>query len=145
VTFKLKSETTPTERPPLVGEASANLLQIGGCRVVSAADPLRPYFTFSRQKLIPFSFKYLHNWNRMQSPKRCVLNDGLYSYFPTNAINNPFPYVIHAKLIWNDFYFRKFSQRADKLDTSLRPCLSRSKFRHLSFSCLTQNIIAVVS
>jgi hypothetical protein len=31
-----------TERPPVVGEDSANFLLIEGCRVVSAMDPLRP-------------------------------------------------------------------------------------------------------
>jgi hypothetical protein len=34
--------TIQNERPPLVGEVSAPLLRIEWCRVVSAADPLRP-------------------------------------------------------------------------------------------------------
>jgi hypothetical protein len=35
----VRERTIPTERQPLVGEISANLLRIVGCRVVSAADP----------------------------------------------------------------------------------------------------------
>jgi hypothetical protein len=35
-------QTIPTERPPLVGEVSANFCGIEGCRMVSAADPLQP-------------------------------------------------------------------------------------------------------
>jgi hypothetical protein len=35
----VRDRTTPTEWPPLVGEVSANFWGIGGCRVVSAADP----------------------------------------------------------------------------------------------------------
>ena len=31
--------TIPTERPPPVGEVSANFLRIDGCHVVSATDP----------------------------------------------------------------------------------------------------------
>jgi hypothetical protein len=38
----VREKTILTERPPLVGEVSANFLRIEGCRVVSAADPLRP-------------------------------------------------------------------------------------------------------
>jgi hypothetical protein len=34
--------TIPTERPPLVGEVSANFLRIKGCHMVSVADPLWP-------------------------------------------------------------------------------------------------------
>jgi hypothetical protein len=34
----VREQTISTERPPLVGE----LLRIEGCRMVSAADPLRP-------------------------------------------------------------------------------------------------------
>jgi hypothetical protein len=35
----VREHTIPTERPPLVGEASANFLWIEGCHMVSAADP----------------------------------------------------------------------------------------------------------
>jgi hypothetical protein len=38
----VRERTIPTERPPLVGEVAANFLQTEGCRVASAADPLRP-------------------------------------------------------------------------------------------------------
>jgi hypothetical protein len=38
----------PTERPPLVREVIAQLLRLEGRRVVSAADPLRPYSRLSR-------------------------------------------------------------------------------------------------
>jgi hypothetical protein len=34
----VRERTIPTERSPLVGEVSAKLLRIEGCRVVSAAD-----------------------------------------------------------------------------------------------------------
>jgi hypothetical protein len=34
--------TIPTERQPLAGEVSADFLQVEGCRVVRAADPLLP-------------------------------------------------------------------------------------------------------
>jgi hypothetical protein len=34
----VRKQTIPTERPPLVGEVSANLAD-RGCRVVSATDP----------------------------------------------------------------------------------------------------------
>jgi hypothetical protein len=37
----VRERTIPTERPPLVGEVIANF-RIEGCRMVSAADPLRP-------------------------------------------------------------------------------------------------------
>jgi hypothetical protein len=37
----VRKRTIPTERPPLVGEIYCQLLRIEGCRVVSAADPLR--------------------------------------------------------------------------------------------------------
>jgi hypothetical protein len=39
---RVRERTIPTERPPLVGEVSVKFLRIEGCRVVSAADPLRP-------------------------------------------------------------------------------------------------------
>ena len=35
----VRERTIPTERPPPVGEVSANFLQIEGCHVVSATDP----------------------------------------------------------------------------------------------------------
>jgi hypothetical protein len=35
----ISERTIPTEQQPLVGEVSANLLRIDGCRVVRAADP----------------------------------------------------------------------------------------------------------
>jgi hypothetical protein len=35
----VRVRTTPTELPPLVGEASANFCGYRGCRVVSAAEP----------------------------------------------------------------------------------------------------------
>jgi hypothetical protein len=38
----VRERTIPTERPPLVGEISANFWRIEGCRMVSAADPQRP-------------------------------------------------------------------------------------------------------
>jgi uncharacterized protein YeeX (DUF496 family) len=37
----VRERTIPTERPPLVDEIECQLLQVEGCRVVSAADPLR--------------------------------------------------------------------------------------------------------
>jgi hypothetical protein len=37
----VRKRTTPTERPPLVYEIWCQHLWIEGCRVVSAADPLR--------------------------------------------------------------------------------------------------------
>jgi hypothetical protein len=37
----VRKGTIPTERPPLVDEIYCQLLWIEGCRVVSAADPLR--------------------------------------------------------------------------------------------------------
>jgi hypothetical protein len=39
VDYNKKNSTIPTERSPLVGEVSANLLRIKGCRVVSKMDP----------------------------------------------------------------------------------------------------------
>jgi hypothetical protein len=38
----VRKRTIPTERPPLVGEIWCQLLQIEGCRVLSAAEPPRP-------------------------------------------------------------------------------------------------------
>jgi hypothetical protein len=38
----VRKRTIPTDRPPLVVEIYCQLLRIEGCRVVSAADPLRP-------------------------------------------------------------------------------------------------------
>jgi hypothetical protein len=35
----VRERTIPTERPPFVGEVSANFLVIEGCRVVSASYP----------------------------------------------------------------------------------------------------------
>jgi hypothetical protein len=35
----VRERTIPTERPPPVGEVSANFLRIEGCYVVSATDP----------------------------------------------------------------------------------------------------------
>ena len=35
----VRERTIPTERPPLVGEVSANFLRIEGCHVVSATHP----------------------------------------------------------------------------------------------------------
>jgi hypothetical protein len=37
----VRKRIIPTERPPLVDEIKCQLLRIEGCRVVSAADPLR--------------------------------------------------------------------------------------------------------
>jgi hypothetical protein len=37
----VRKRTIPTERSPLVGEIQCQLLRIEGCRMVSAADPLR--------------------------------------------------------------------------------------------------------
>jgi hypothetical protein len=37
----VRKRTIPTERPPLVDEIECQLLWIEGCRMVSAADPLR--------------------------------------------------------------------------------------------------------
>jgi hypothetical protein len=37
----VRERTIPTERPPPVDEIECQLLWIEGCRVVSAADPLR--------------------------------------------------------------------------------------------------------
>jgi hypothetical protein len=38
----VRERTIPTERQPLIDEDSANFWGIEVCRVVSAADPLRP-------------------------------------------------------------------------------------------------------
>jgi hypothetical protein len=38
----VRERTVPTERPPLVGEVSGNFCGIEGCRMVSAAEALRP-------------------------------------------------------------------------------------------------------
>jgi hypothetical protein len=38
----IREQTIPTERPPFVGEVSANFFRIEGCHVISATDPLRP-------------------------------------------------------------------------------------------------------
>ena len=35
----IRERTIPTERPPPVGEVSANFLRMEGCHVVSATDP----------------------------------------------------------------------------------------------------------
>jgi hypothetical protein len=43
-----------TQRPSLVGEVSANFMRIEGCRVVSAAYPLRPLSRFSRPEPLLF-------------------------------------------------------------------------------------------
>jgi hypothetical protein len=40
----VRERTLPTERPPLVDEIQCQLLWIEGCRVVSAADPLRSLY-----------------------------------------------------------------------------------------------------
>jgi hypothetical protein len=37
----VRKRTIPTERPPLADEIEYQILWIEGCRVVSAADPLR--------------------------------------------------------------------------------------------------------
>jgi hypothetical protein len=37
----VRKRTIPNGRPPLVDEIQCQLLWTGGCRVVSAADPLR--------------------------------------------------------------------------------------------------------
>jgi hypothetical protein len=37
----VRERTILTERPPLVGEVSANFLRLEGCRMISAVDPLR--------------------------------------------------------------------------------------------------------
>jgi hypothetical protein len=37
-----RERTIPTEQPPLAGKISTKFLQIEGCCVVSAADPLQP-------------------------------------------------------------------------------------------------------
>jgi hypothetical protein len=45
----VRKRTTPTERPQLFGEVSANFGD-RGCRVVNVMDPLRPYSLISRLK-----------------------------------------------------------------------------------------------
>jgi hypothetical protein len=49
-----RDRTIPNELTPLVGEVSANFLRIEGCRVISAADALRPYSRFSSQEPLLF-------------------------------------------------------------------------------------------
>jgi hypothetical protein len=44
----VRERIMPTERPPHVGEVSANFLRIEEWRLVRAADPLRPWSRFSR-------------------------------------------------------------------------------------------------
>jgi hypothetical protein len=43
----VRERTILTERLQLVGEVSANFMRLEGCRLVSSADPLRPYSWFS--------------------------------------------------------------------------------------------------
>jgi hypothetical protein len=50
----VRERTILIERPPLVGEVSANFYADRRCRVVSAADPRRPYSGFSRPEPVPF-------------------------------------------------------------------------------------------
>jgi hypothetical protein len=38
----VRERTIPTDGRPLVGEVSTNFCGLSGCRMVSAADPLRP-------------------------------------------------------------------------------------------------------
>jgi hypothetical protein len=45
----VRERTIPAERPPLVGEVSANFYGLERCRVVSTADPLQPYSRFLDQ------------------------------------------------------------------------------------------------
>ena len=50
--------TIPTERPPPVGEVSANFfLRIEGCHVVSAMDPPRPLISVFWTGAATFLFK----------------------------------------------------------------------------------------
>jgi hypothetical protein len=49
----IRSLTMPTERPPLVGEVSANFCR-QGCRVVSAADPYVRNLDFSTPEPLPY-------------------------------------------------------------------------------------------
>jgi hypothetical protein len=35
----VRDRVIPTERPPLIGEGSPDILQIEGCRVANATDP----------------------------------------------------------------------------------------------------------
>ena len=43
----VREQIIPTERPPSVGEVSANFLRIEGCHVVSATDPHGRWSLFS--------------------------------------------------------------------------------------------------
>ena len=49
--------TIPTERPPQVGEVSANFLRIEGCHVVRATGPHGRYSLFSEPGAATFLFK----------------------------------------------------------------------------------------
>jgi hypothetical protein len=51
--------TIPIERPPLVGQVSANFLRIEGCSVVSALDPYGRNLGFLDRSRCCFSFKQL--------------------------------------------------------------------------------------
>ena len=65
VTLKLKlnsvalvrERTIPTERPPPVGEVSANFLRIEGCHVVSATGPQAVNLCFLNLESLLFLFK----------------------------------------------------------------------------------------
>jgi hypothetical protein len=48
----VRKQTIPTERPPFVGQVSANFW--GWCRVVSATDPPGHYFRFPRPEPLLF-------------------------------------------------------------------------------------------
>jgi hypothetical protein len=59
----VRKRTIPTERQPLVREIWCQLLWIEGCRVVSAADPLRSFISVfktvsSSQTISKFSLNY---------------------------------------------------------------------------------------
>ena len=53
----VRERTIPTERPPLVGEVSANFLRIEGCHVVSATSPHGRQSLFSEPGAATFLFK----------------------------------------------------------------------------------------
>jgi hypothetical protein len=45
----VRERTIPTERPPLAGEISANVLRTEGCHMISAADSYCRIFGFLDQ------------------------------------------------------------------------------------------------
>jgi hypothetical protein len=68
----VRERTIPSERPPLVGEVSANFCGYRDCRVVSVADPYGRNLGFldRRDKRIPVKFdSYAALYEHSKGPK----------------------------------------------------------------------------